>query len=70
MNHPLEKELADQVMKEYQESRKYEKAKISAHKLDYDLFVIDPNNKDTTPEQLRDCIYDALQILDERTRID
>lgn len=36
--------------------------------LDYDLYVIDPNNKDTTPEQLRDCIYDALKVLDERTR--
>lgn len=34
--------------------------------LDYDLFVIDPENKNTTPEQLRDCIHDALTRLDER----
>lgn len=34
--------------------------------IDYDLFVIDPNNKDTTPEQLRDCIGDALENIDRR----
>lgn len=36
--------------------------------LDYDLFVLDPNNKDSTPEQIRDCVYDAIKILDERTK--
>lgn len=36
--------------------------------IDYDLFVIDPKNKDTTPEQLRDCIFDALTELDRRTK--
>jgi hypothetical protein len=54
------------------ESEKSKKASIKIRKstlnLDYDLFVIDPNNKDSTPEQLRDCIYDALKILDERTK--
>lgn len=34
--------------------------------LDYDLFVINPENGDTTSEQFRDCIYDALQRIDER----
>lgn len=34
--------------------------------IDYDLFVIDPNNKNTTPEQLRDCIEDALENIDQR----
>lgn len=29
--------------------------------LDYDLFVIDSRNTDTTQEQLRDCIKDALE---------
>ena len=33
---------------------------------EHDLFVIDPNNKDTTPEQLRDCIGDALENIDRR----
>lgn len=33
---------------------------------DYDLHVIDAQNTDTTIEQFRDCIYDALQRLDER----
>lgn len=33
---------------------------------DYDLFVIDQNNKNTTPEQLRDCIKDALENIDQR----
>ena len=36
--------------------------------IDFDLFVIDPKNKETTPEQLRECIYDALTVLDQRTR--
>lgn len=34
--------------------------------IDYDLFVIDPNNKNTTPEQLRDCIEDALENINQR----
>lgn len=34
--------------------------------LDYDYFVIDPNNKDTTLSQLRDCIKDALETLERR----
>lgn len=36
--------------------------------IDYDLYVIRPNNEDTTPEQLRDCLYDALEKLDERIK--
>ncbi len=36
--------------------------------IDYDLFVIDAQNKETTPEQLRDCIYDAIERLDERLK--
>lgn len=36
--------------------------------IDYDLFVIDAQNKDTTPEQLQDCIYDAIERLDERLK--
>lgn len=34
--------------------------------IDYDLFVIDPGNEDTTLYQLRECIKDALEVLDER----
>lgn len=34
--------------------------------IDYDLFVIDPRNEDTTLYQLRDCIKDALEVLEER----
>lgn len=34
--------------------------------IDYDLFVIDPGNEDTTLYQLRDCIKDALEVLEER----
>lgn len=34
--------------------------------LDYDMYVINPNNTDTTFGQLRDCIYDALQRIGER----
>lgn len=39
----------------------------SPHNLDYDLYVLDPKNQDTTPEQMRDCIFDAIQTLNERT---
>lgn len=34
--------------------------------IDYDLFVINPENKDTTFEQFRDCVYDALSELNKR----
>lgn len=34
--------------------------------IDYDLFVIDSNNKNTTMRQLRDCLKDALENLDVR----
>lgn len=34
--------------------------------LDYDIFIIDPANKDTTNEQLRGSIKDALERLDGR----
>lgn len=34
--------------------------------IDYDLFVIDPGNEDTTLYQLRSCIKDALEVLEER----
>ena len=34
--------------------------------IDYDLFVIDQGNEDTTLYQLRECIKDALEVLDER----
>lgn len=37
--------------------------------IDYDLYVINAQNKDTTSAQLRDCIYDALQRIDERLNI-
>lgn len=36
--------------------------------IDYDLFVIDPENENTTPEQLRDCLHDALTVIDEKLR--
>lgn len=36
--------------------------------LDYDLFVIDPSNRDTTMEQFRDCLYDAIEKL--KTRVE
>lgn len=34
--------------------------------IDFDLFVIDPANQDTTTEQLRACLHDALTVLDSR----
>lgn len=37
--------------------------------IDYDLFVINAENEDTTTEELRDCIYDALERIDERLNI-
>lgn len=36
--------------------------------LDYDLFVIDSANVSTTDYQLRDCIKDAIERLDERLK--
>lgn len=39
--------------------------------LDYDLFVIDSRNTDTTQEQLRDCMKDALeQIIDRLKKLE
>lgn len=37
--------------------------------MDYDMYVINPNNTDATFGQLRDCIYDALQRIDDRLGI-
>lgn len=34
--------------------------------IDYDLFVIDPENMKSTSWQIRDSIYDALKALDNR----
>lgn len=34
--------------------------------IDYDLFVIDSGNEDSAMYQIRDCIKDALEMLDER----
>lgn len=36
--------------------------------LDYDLFVIDSQNADTTQEQLRDCMKDALEQILSRLK--
>lgn len=36
--------------------------------LDYDLFVIDSQNADTTQEQLRDCMKDALEQIISRLK--
>lgn len=36
--------------------------------LDYDLFVIDSQNTDTTQEQLRDCIKDAIEQIISRLK--
>lgn len=36
--------------------------------LDYDLYVIDSENTDTTQEQLRDCIKDALEQIISRLK--
>lgn len=36
--------------------------------IDYDLFVIDSENKDTTESQLRDCLHHAIKELDERLK--
>lgn len=35
--------------------------------LDYDLYVLDPENKDTKEHQIRDCIYDAIVRLAEKS---
>ena len=44
----------------------YSNSYPKAGNIDYDLFVIDPGNEDTTLYQLRDCIKDALEVLEER----
>lgn len=51
-------------------SRLYKKVKREATNgsLDYDLFVLNPKNKDTTPEQYKDCLYDALIQIVELTK--
>lgn len=36
--------------------------------LDYDLYVIDSENTDTTQEQLRDCMKDALEQIIRRLK--
>lgn len=36
--------------------------------LDYDLYVIDSRNTDTTQEQLRDCIKDAIEQIISRLK--
>ena len=36
--------------------------------LDYDLYVIDSENTDTTQEQLRDCMKDALEQIISRLK--
>lgn len=39
--------------------------------LDYDLYVIDSQNTDTTQEQLRDCMKNALeQIIDRLKKLE
>lgn len=41
------------------------KSKISNGSLDYDLFVLNPENKSTTSEQYQECLYDALKQIVE-----
>ena len=36
------------------------------HKIDYDLFVLDPENPDTRDHQYRDCLHDAVKTLNQR----
>ena len=36
------------------------------YKIDYDLFVLDPDNINTREDQFRDCLYDALKTLNQR----
>ena len=36
--------------------------------LDYDLFVIDSQNANTTQEQIRDCMKDALEQIISRLK--
>lgn len=36
--------------------------------IDYDLFVIRPSNTGTTESQLRDCIADAIENLNQRIK--
>lgn len=43
---------------------KYNSVHTHHYNLDYDLFVLDPKNPDTTDPQRVDCIYDALKRLD------
>lgn len=57
--------VMDAIMETIAKELNYNKAHNLS--LDYDLFVLDPSNKDSTPRQIRDSIYDAIRILDERT---
>lgn len=36
--------------------------------IDYDLFIIRSNNRDTTESQMRDCIADAIENLELRIK--
>lgn len=35
------------------------------YNLDYDLHVLDPENKDTQDFQRNDCVFDAIQRIDK-----
>lgn len=62
----LNGEEYDVCDKEYFSTRyKKLKSKTLNGSLDYDLFVLNPKNKDTTPEQYRECLYDALNQIVE-----
>ena len=50
-------------------SREHQQIMSRGGSIDYDLYVINAQNTDTTPEQIRDCVYDALQRIDERLNI-
>ena len=41
---------------------------MTMHNIDYDLFVLDPKNMQTKVYQFRDCVYAAIEELDERTK--
>lgn len=36
------------------------------HKIDYDLFILDPENPDTMDYQYKECLYDAIRTLNQR----
>ena len=41
---------------------------MAMRNIDYDLFVLDPKNRQTKVYQFRDCVYAAIEELDERTK--